>query len=65
MPPMKMKPAIKMMKTPETQLGILKALWKEVVIELACTILPIKPKAMMMRSEKIVAKVLEPKPLEI
>ena len=61
-PPMKIKAAIRAMTTPTTQGGMPKAKSKASAMELACTMLPIKPKAMMIATEKNIAKGLQCKP---
>ena len=62
MPPMKMKPAAMKMPIPVTQDGIPKAWLKASAIEFDCTMLPMKPSAMMIATEKNAARGLFPRP---
>ena len=62
---MKMKPERAMIPIPVNQVGMLKAVLKASAMELACTMLPTKPRAIMMVMEKKVASALLPKPSEM
>lgn len=62
MPPTMIKPVKPTVKIPQNQAGIWKAVLKASEMELACTIVPIKPKAMMSEIEKNVARALERSP---
>ncbi len=62
MPPMKMKPASRMINRPDADVGTPKANENAVEMEFACTMLPIKPKATIISTEKIAAIGLLPRP---
>ena len=61
-PPRKMNPATSATRMPTTTLGTPKAVNMASLMELDCTMLPIKPRARMMATEKKPARNL-PKPL--
>ena len=68
-PPMKISPAAIAKTAPTILVSQPKAPWKASPMELAWTMLPMKPKARMMEMEKKAARTLEkmllPKPLEM
>ena len=63
-PPKKMKAAMTATTMPTASLLTPKALWKASLMELDCTILPIKPSASTMATEKNPARNLPNRPLK-
>ena len=63
MPPRKMNAAMMASTKPITGAGMPKAESKAEAIELACTMLPMKPRAAMMASAKNTARGLQRRPL--
>ena len=63
-PPRKMKPAITAQITPMTTWGVPNAVLNATLIELACTMLPVKPSAKMIASEKKPARNLPNLPVK-
>ena len=62
-PPRKMNAAMAATMTPTTIRFTPNALWNASPIELDCTMLPIKPSARIISTEKTVASTLPPLPL--